>query len=349
MYPSNPKLPESKFPYASHEGPAFHYDGDDSSMPTLFANSGPRGNIAFAQDTQGRHVAVKAVLNGSEEFRVLQYLHNQGIPRSMDDFHHIIPVLDLLACEGHWLAVMPRWGGLPLLPKCERLEEVFYFIHCLLKGLTYLHERRITHGDIKTDNILISHVHIDCFDLHNYYRRSLRSQGKLTYALYDFDGSTTFPPSISLDECRLPSHVSFNTLYDQVPEDTLQGEIDLNPFAFDVGMLGVMFCQEFQHMTCTVPMLAPLFDRMTTRNIARRFKASEALQFFKQQVIPLTPKGVLSFSAEQVLQYQPYECYDRWKFLDSDFVEKWRPIASLLFRATLSFFGGSVYICGSTV
>ncbi|KAG5350589.1 hypothetical protein C0989_010241 [Termitomyces sp. Mn162] len=37
---------------------------------------------------------------------------------------------------------MPRWGGLPLLPKCERLEE----------GLTYLHERRITHGvrfDIK--------------------------------------------------------------------------------------------------------------------------------------------------------------------------------------------------------
>ncbi|KAG6893229.1 hypothetical protein C0992_010822, partial [Termitomyces sp. T32_za158] len=55
-----------------------------------------------------------------------------------------------------------------------------------------------------------------------------------------------FPPSKSLEDCRLPSHLSFNTLYEQVPGDTFQGEFDFNPFAFDVGMLGVMFCQEFQ-------------------------------------------------------------------------------------------------------
>ncbi|KAG6881362.1 hypothetical protein C0995_002124, partial [Termitomyces sp. Mi166 len=65
------------------------------------------GNIAYAQTTQGQHVAFKAVLDGSEELRILKYLHNQGVPLSMDDFHHVIPVLDILPREGHWLAVMP--------------------------------------------------------------------------------------------------------------------------------------------------------------------------------------------------------------------------------------------------
>ncbi|KAG6867196.1 hypothetical protein C0993_012328 [Termitomyces sp. T159_Od127] len=132
-----------------------------------------------------------------------------------------------------------------------------------------------------------------------------------------------FPPSMSLDDCRLPSLISFQTLDDQVPGDTLQGEFDFNPFAFDVGMLGVMFCQEFQHLTRTVPMLAPLLDRMTTRNITRRFKASEALQFFEEQVVPLTPERVLSFAAESNHRYVTYDYYDRWKYLDPDFVAKW--------------------------
>ncbi|KAG6881814.1 hypothetical protein C0995_000518, partial [Termitomyces sp. Mi166 len=161
------------------------------------------------------------------------------------------------------------------------------------------------------------------YDTHNYCRRSLRSQGKLTYAFYDFDGSTMFPPSMSLDECRLPSCVSYDTFYDQRPGDTLQGELDFNPFAFDVGMLGVMFCKEFQHMTHVVPMWAPLFDRMTTRDVGRRFKASEALQFFEEQVIPLTPKSILSLTPDANRAYKAYDYYDRWKYLDSDFVEKW--------------------------
>ncbi|KAG6895091.1 hypothetical protein C0992_003205, partial [Termitomyces sp. T32_za158] len=70
-------------------------------------------------------------------------------------------------------------------------------------------------------------------------------------------------------------------------------------------------------------MLAPLFDRMTTRKITRRFKASEALQFFEEQVISLTPKRVLSLAAESRHRWEAYDYYDRWKHLDPDFVEKW--------------------------
>ncbi|KAG6867074.1 hypothetical protein C0993_007052 [Termitomyces sp. T159_Od127] len=201
MYPSNPGPHESVFPYANLDDP----EPDDEFFPNLYGSTSPWGNVVLAQDTQGQHVAIKAVLDGSEEYRILKFLHDQGLPRSIDDFHNVIPVLEVLPCEG----------------------------------------------------------------------------------------------------------------------DTMQGEFDFNPFAFDVGMLGVMFCREFQHLTHTVPMLAPLFDRMTTRDIIRRFKASEALQFFEEQVVPLTPERVLSFGAESNHRYVTYDYYDRWKHLDPDFVEKW--------------------------
>ncbi|KAG6852657.1 hypothetical protein H0H87_009530, partial [Tephrocybe sp. NHM501043] len=129
-----------------------------------------------------------------------------------------------------------------------------------------------------------------------------------------------------LEDCRLPSHVSFNTLYDQVPADTFHGEFDFNPFPFDVGMMGVMFCKAFQQLTRTAPMLAPLLDRMTTRNVDQRFKASEALQFFEQYVVPLTTEDQMSSPAPEPTmdsEYVPYDYYDRWQGLDPEFVEKW--------------------------
>ncbi|KNZ79935.1 hypothetical protein J132_08412 [Termitomyces sp. J132] len=132
-----------------------------------------------------------------------------------------------------------------------------------------------------------------------------------------------FSPSMSLDECRLPSYVSFNTLPDQVPADTSQGEFDFNPFAFDVGMLGVLFCHEFQYLTWTAPMLAPLLDRMTTRYIERRFKASEALQFFEEEVLSNTAEHVLSSSLPPRTATGAFDTFDRWAGLDPNFVDKW--------------------------
>ncbi|KAG5735775.1 hypothetical protein E4T56_gene7923 [Termitomyces sp. T112] len=310
---------DTSFPYAHHGGSA------QNVREPFRAHTGERAIIGYALDSQGRHVAMKAILSGSEEHRILKYLQNQGIPASPDEFQNVIPVLDILSCEGHWLAIMPRWGSDPLEPGFRSMKEVYHFIHCLLKGLNYLHSHRIVHGDIKTENILVSHMDRHYYDGYNAHRASLRNQGKLTYALFDFGHSTMFPRSVRINECRLPSYISFGTYPLQRPDDTHQGEIDFNPFAFDVGMLGVLFCEEFQHLTSSAPMLAPLFDMMTTRNIPRRFTASEALAFFEEQVQPLTP-GLekVGCQSRDSPSYPPrYDTFDRWQDLDPEFVKKW--------------------------
>ncbi|KAG5341553.1 hypothetical protein C0989_009470 [Termitomyces sp. Mn162] len=255
------------------------------------------------------HVAIKAVLFGSKEYRILEYLQNQGVPASPDEFQNVIPVLDILSCDGLKLSTFTQnsaWSA--SLRLFQRLRR-------------YLNSDQ----DIKIENILVNHFDRYHFDGRNAHRRSLCIQGKLTYALFDFSHSTMFPQSVRLDECRLPSYISFGTYPLQRPDDTHQGEIDFNPFAFDVGMLGIVFCNEFQHLTTLAPMLAPLFDMMTTRNVSRRFTAAEALAFFEEQVQPLSP-GLekVGYRSRGSPSYPPrYDTFDRWQDLDPDFVEKW--------------------------
>ncbi|KAG6879345.1 hypothetical protein C0992_003387 [Termitomyces sp. T32_za158] len=279
---------ETTFPYAYHVGPA------ENAWPAMSANSGDRALVGYAQDAEGRHVALKAILFGSEEYRILKHLQDQGVPTSVDDFQNVIPVLDIIPCEGHWLAFMPRMQ------------------------------------DIKTENILVNHVDRHYYDEYNIHRMSLRTEGKLTYALFDFSHSTMFPETVRINECRLPSKTSFRTYWVQRPDDTHQGEVDFDPFAFDVGMLGVLFCTEFQHLTYLAPMLAPLFDMMTTRTISRRFTASAALTFFEEQVQPLTFGSENIACRRQPLNVYPvrYDEFDRWQDLDPEFIKKWAKFQS---------------------
>ncbi|KAG6808261.1 hypothetical protein H0H92_004706, partial [Tricholoma furcatifolium] len=280
VFPPNVERKENSFPSA-------HHGGLDLENPPIFhAFTGERWIVNYAYDAQGRHFALKAILDGSEELRILKYLHNQGIPPSVDEFENVIPIVDIMACEGHWIAVMPR----------------------------------IAHGDIKVDNILVNHVDRFSLDQNSSRRMALRKEGKITYALFDFSHSTMFPLSAALEDCRLPRINSLKTFPTQRPSDTLQGEIDFNPFAFDVGMLGVLLCHQFQHLTRLIPMLAPLLDRMTTRNILRRFMASDALEFFEQKVLAQHTE-IWCGELADVRMY--YDMYDRWDGLDPQFIQEW--------------------------
>jgi hypothetical protein len=73
----------------------------------------------------------------------------------------------------------------------------------------------------------------------------LRQDSRLQYALFDFDISIMFNPDSTPAERRLPSEFSWEGGYHQ-PYDTSQGELDYDPFAFDVACMGNFFREYLQ-------------------------------------------------------------------------------------------------------
>ncbi|RDB28644.1 hypothetical protein Hypma_014866 [Hypsizygus marmoreus] len=318
-HPSRPdECEDTAFPYA-YRGGDDHLVWNLDYQPALLMMDS-KGNMLYAQNLQGHHVAIKLVKT-RREYEILQYLLELGIPQTRQDFNYVIPILEILPFGHYWFAVMPRWGDLPDHPAPETIGEVLDFIHCMLKGMDFLHRHRIAHGDITPGNTLVNHFGRGHFMRTNPLRRKLRSEGLLTYALFDFDYSTMFPRTATFDECRLPYQESWHGTPGFTPLDTTQGEFDFDPFAWDVCGMSMTLCYEFQHLVPDVPILAPLLDKMVMRDPARRFTASEALRFFEEVVYPW---------ASQRKLLQCYACAagdesdksadrDRWKELDPAF------------------------------
>ncbi|KAJ3506406.1 hypothetical protein NLJ89_g6886 [Agrocybe chaxingu] len=240
------------------------------------------------------------------ELRILQFLRHQNLETLKE--HCLIPILDILPVKGFSFAVMPRWGSSIYNPAPNTLRDVVAIIHSMLK-------------DICLRNVLVNHFSNDHAGPVNPTREKLRCADQLSYAIFDFDVSIMVPPEVEKSEFRLPYKMSWCGSYNH-PFDTVQGEFDYDPFAYDVGTMGREFCQEYQHLSASLPLLAPLLDGMTTRNISRRFTAEQALQFLETELGQLSDKHLEQefFEATDVIEYDKY---DRWHQLPSNFVQKW--------------------------
>ncbi|KAG6809441.1 hypothetical protein H0H92_000251, partial [Tricholoma furcatifolium] len=266
------------------------YDNDNVQFPYAYSGGDDMLNI-FGHPPlyaplyrEHRHVAIKIVKDASDEYKVSNFLFQQGIPNSMEEFNHVIPVLDMLHFGKVWFVVMPRFQ------------------------------------DMSDSNILVNHFGRHENDVLNATRSCMRQQGQLTYALFDFDLSTKFPSSWSDEQCRLPYYESWKGTVGLIPPDTWSGELDFDPFALDVGALGMIFSLYYDHLTLEVPMLAPLFDKMLTHDIPRRFTAEQALHFLESEVYPRTSLAQLSLGAEDSSSDSQR---GRWEGLDPTFLDEW--------------------------
>ena len=61
------------------------------------------------------------------------------------------------------------------------------------------------------------------------------------YNIIDFDYALIIPPYCLYREAEESLATSIH-----YPRDTRQGELEYNPFAYDIGALGMMFCNLFQ-------------------------------------------------------------------------------------------------------
>ncbi|KAH9476100.1 Cyclin-dependent kinase 1 [Psilocybe cubensis] len=308
---------EDPFPYA-YMGGDYHNKRDDD----LYELGLYTGRVMFAQDTEGRHVVIKLVKGGSEEDKILHLLASRPELKKRETFTAIIPILDLLPCEGHWFAVMPRWditwNSVPFPTPEVCVQQIIF----LLKALTFLHENRIFHHDLCSRNMLINHFsNAGLLGMPiNPFRKHLLQQGALVCVLSDFDFS------ILLDEERYGPNprlgiLGADVIGDFPPFETLHGHVDYDPFKYDVALLGIWFSDTFQHIVKDVPLIAPLIDRMVTSRLDKRFTAKEALSF-AEGILP-TAAGLRTLYTDRAPRPPAYCETDLWKDLPDDFVNQW--------------------------
>jgi hypothetical protein len=99
--------------------------------------------------------------------------------------------------------------------------------------------------DIKPENALVNHFGRFMEYRDNTMRGNMQREGLLVYCWFDFDCSVMFPATSTPYERRLPASESFIGGC-SIAFDTSQGELDYDPFAFDVGALGMCLCEKFQ-------------------------------------------------------------------------------------------------------
>ena len=77
------------------------------------------------------------------------------------------------------------------------------------------------------------------------HRKNIRNSGLVEYAIFDFGYSVILPQSTDIKTCRHRHQDIWHATPNRL-NDVMQGEYDYDPFAFDVGCLGHLFCQDFQ-------------------------------------------------------------------------------------------------------
>ncbi|PFH49988.1 hypothetical protein AMATHDRAFT_62000 [Amanita thiersii Skay4041] len=185
-YPTRKEPAQGVFPFATCVGSIVH------SAPRT------RPHVAFAQDSQNRHVVIKLVVAGTQEAKIVEFLRETTSQAGIDSFQGVIPVLDILHYGDYLFFVTPRWTHYEPYSSYATVEQALHFVDCMLRGLSFLHNNHIVHKDIGDHNILMNYFPSDLFDGESdiSFRRDMRSQGLMRYAIFDFNLSIRLPASV---------------------------------------------------------------------------------------------------------------------------------------------------------
>ncbi|OSC97447.1 hypothetical protein PYCCODRAFT_1377168 [Trametes coccinea BRFM310] len=311
-------------------------DWDDSQITRPASSYPPYANcvpskdngriLAPAQDAQSRAIFLKLVNTDSDE-----YVAYERLLQSVNDYDAstcvgvLRPTAILRTPYNFCFVTMPRWGSIGRIDDLGSVGSIVRFMQC-------------TSQDLHDANLLLNF-----YDPENTHSRKLlptlarhKCLKDVHYGLIDFDISLCVPMETSLTDCRRSSDEGFLGVPIYQPRDVYLGEHTYNPFAYDVGALGNFYRAWFWVTVAFIPLLAPLFDRMTTHVVADRLTAAEAAVFIDEIAAQL-PDSVLDMP---VILARSLDCLDNsdmyWSQTDAEFIAAWAsyrtPLASLATR-----------------
>ncbi|KAI0355665.1 hypothetical protein OH77DRAFT_303712 [Trametes cingulata] len=290
----------------------------------------PPLKIAWAQDSRKRDVVLKLTNTQTDDYRIYQELLRCESLQVPGVCAGVLPPVAILDTPYEYsFVVMPRWGELSYLDEFETPKDIIRFMRCTLQGLSVLHAHRIVHRDIIETNMLVNYYCPDrsVQDMDSVLRERRRT-GDPAYCLFDFNLSMQLPPGTSLRECRRPAVEATTGLSSFSARDIELGEHEYNPFAYDVACLGNTFRVYFSRAVPTVPLFAPLFDKMTTHVVHQRFTAKEALDFLDAVALQL-PAHIGDTTLTLEVDWSCLAIVGKyWEWTPPDFQERWRYYAT---------------------
>ncbi|RDB29672.1 hypothetical protein Hypma_014805 [Hypsizygus marmoreus] len=246
-----------------------------------------RGTHIIGADRLGREVHIRAVRPDSQELRVLRCLTSRHLE---SDHNHTVPVICIFDVHEWTVVVQPYWGfwwDEPPLPSRARHLQV---ARELLEGLSFMHSQGISHGDIHSGNILISHED---------RRARPRRDAEFRVAFIDFESSAIFPLDavdhiVKGDDLPTvpPAHI-------RAPEQEHDKE-SWDAFKTDVYNLGR--CLQLSWLTKELEEIQPLIDllsAMTKSEPDKRPTSTEAHDLIEEMLKELPDDDVRPLEKEQ--------------------------------------------------
>ncbi|KZV63313.1 hypothetical protein PENSPDRAFT_657394 [Peniophora sp. CONT] len=240
------------------------------------------------------------------KYVTLRYMEHSIMQTTSSDAHcndpcnHCVPLLDVLytpQCEqGDCIVVMPmcrEWYD----PALHVVGEAMDFISQLLQGLAFIHQLNITHGDIKSTNImmladtmfpngfnpLVVGRNNRAYTLQDAVPRGSRVDRPVKYVYIDFGHGRRF------DSIATRHKVEWTGGYDLLPEiqecGTEPGAASsqrlFDPFQADVYSLGFFIFDFFIRDTPSlIPAIIPLVLEMCQRDPLKRPTAEQCVRQF---------------------------------------------------------------------
>ncbi|PPR00532.1 hypothetical protein CVT24_005506 [Panaeolus cyanescens] len=263
---TRPIARRSDYPYARKGYP------DDTCLQFFFSST----RVWPARDRNGNDLIIRLVSDNqiSDELRIWRRLHSPAIknhPRN-----RAIPVVEYLAFDGLTFIVMP-WWDLPCANDYATVEELLNMAECVLDSVDFLHEHRILHRDLGSDNLGLNVV-IGSHRLS--YPKGHHDPKEALYAIIDFGVSVMYPYETRLED--VTTTLRYGCEIDEP-------EIPRNPSKLEVYFVMKMLEHEIRVVEKYVPEIGPFFEDILKREEAERPFAREVLYQFRKLKASVTP------------------------------------------------------------